>query len=144
MTSTITDKHADAPLPQVQRYVFVYGTLRRGEERDINQLLPAPVFIGNSQVSGTLYNLGSYPGARLGGEQWVQGEIYRITPELERQLDEIESVWPQQTGEYERRKVLVLCAALMLPCLVYEASAQTVLGKPLIVSGDWLKRSALG
>ena len=140
MTSTITDKHADAPLPQVQRYVFVYGTLRRGEERDINQLSPAPVFISNSQINGTLYNLGSYPGVRLGGTQWVQGEIYQITPELERRLDEIESVWPQQTGEYEKREVRVPCATLMLPCLVYEASEQTVLGKALIDCGDWLSR----
>ena len=136
MDATIT--HAQAP--QTGRYVFVYGTLRRGEERDINRLSPAPIFVGNSSIFGTLYQLGSYPGVRLDGEQAVQGEVYQITPELERQLDVIESVLPQPTGEYERREVVVHCTGLALPCLVYEAGEQTVLGKALILSGDWTDR----
>jgi gamma-glutamylcyclotransferase (GGCT)/AIG2-like uncharacterized protein YtfP len=121
-------------------YVFVYGTLRHGEQRDINRLQPAPVFIGNSQTKGTLYHLGSYPGLRLGGEQWVQGEVYQISPELERQLDEIEEVWPQQTGEYVRREVVVRCAGQALACLVYEASDERVVGCAVIASGDWVCR----
>jgi len=122
------------------RYVFVYGTLRRGELLDINRLQPAPVFVGNAQIKGTLYALGSYPGVRLGGAQWVQGEVYQITPELERQLDEIEEVWPQQTGEYARQEVVVQCAALALTCLVYEAAAERVQGHAVIDSGDWRQR----
>ena len=136
MNATITDTSTTP----ASRYVFVYGTLRRGEERDINRLSPAPIFVGSSQIKGTLYQLGSYPGMRLGGQQAVQGEVYQITRELERQLDVIESVLPQPTGEYERREVVVQCIGLALSCLVYEASAQTVLGKALIVSGDWLQR----
>ena len=137
MTRTITDTESI----QAKRYVFVYGTLRRGEERDINRLNPAPIFIGNSSIFGTLYQLGSYPGVRLGGAQAVQGEVYQITPELERQLDVIESVSPQPTGEYERREVQVACAGLELPCLVYEAGEQTVRGKSMIVGGDWVRRN---
>ena len=129
MRPTITDN---------PRYVFVYGTLRQGEQRDINRLQPAPVCIGNSQVKGTLYNLGSYPGLSLDGAQWVQGEVYQITPELERQLDEIEEVWPQQTGEYVRREVVLQCAGMDLTCLVYEASEERTQGRGLIASGDWL------
>lgn len=120
------------------RFVFVYGTLRHGEQRDINRLQPAPVFIGNGQVNGTLYHLGSYPGLRLGGEQWVQGEVYQITPELERQLDEIEEVWPQQTGEYERREVAVRWTGSELTCLVYEIAELRTKGRGVIESGDWL------
>ncbi len=129
MLPTITD-----PL----RHVFVYGTLRKGQERDINHLQPAPVFIGNSQIKGTLYDLGSYPGVRLGGSGWVQGEIYQITPALERQLDEIEEVWPQQTGEYVRREVVVQCAGGELTCLVYEVAEMRAQGRELIASGDWV------
>ena len=127
-------------LTDFKRYVFVYGTLRKGQERDIHRLQPAPVFIGNCQIYGTLYDLGSYPGVRLGGLEWVQGEVYQITPELERQLDEIEEVWPQQTGEYARREVLVLCAGVALHCLVYEAALLRTLGLRVIESGDWVKR----
>ena len=126
MPPTITD----TPSASIHRYVFVYGTLRRGQQRDINHLQPAPLFIGSSQIKGTLYDLGSYPGVRLGGSGWVQGEVYQITPELERQLDEIEEVWPQQSGEYVKREVVVevvvevevevvQSARQALTCLVY-------------------------
>ena len=127
------------------RYVFVYGTLRRGEQRDINMLMPAPVFIAYAQVAGTLYNLGDYPGLRLGGRGFVQGEVYQIGPALELQLDEIEEVWPQQTGEYVRREVFVtfsevLDTKLEHTCLVYEIAQLRAAGMPVISSGDWLRR----
>lgn len=134
MALTITDPLLD----DVDRYVFVYGTLRRGEPRDINHLQPVPVFIGDGQISGTLYDLGSYPGVRLGGEHRVQGEVYRISPELERQLDAIEEVWPLQTGEYARREVVVECKGKALTCLVYEAAEARTLGRGVIESGDWV------
>ena len=140
MSSTITDKLTDTQTREPIRYVFVYGTLRSGQERDINRLQPTPLFIGNAQVKGTLYNLGSYPGLRLKGEQLVQGEVYQITPELERQLDEIEEVWPEPNGEYVRREVAVQCAATVLTCLVYEVAQAHTKGKLVIASGDWLKR----
>jgi gamma-glutamylcyclotransferase (GGCT)/AIG2-like uncharacterized protein YtfP len=70
----------------------------------------------------------------------VQGEVYQITPELERQLDEIEEVWPQQTGEYVRQEVVVQCAGLALTCLVYEAAAERAQGHAVIASGDWQQR----
>ena len=127
-------------LTDFKKYVFVYGTLRTGQERDINCLQPAPLFIGNSQINGTLYDLGSYPGVRLGGVQWVQGEVYQITPELERQLDEIEEVWPQPTDEYARREVLVQCAGEALSCLVYEVADLHTAGQRVIESGDWVRR----
>ena len=136
MPLTITD----TPLPEVPRYVFVYGTLRCGELRDINHLEPAPLFMGEGQISGTLYDLGNYPGVRLGGGQCVQGEVYQISPELERQLDDIEEVWPQQTGEYGRREVAVLWNGVTLTCLVYEVAEVRTVGRAAIESGDWVKR----
>ena len=139
MLDTLTDS---------KRYVFVYGTLRKGEVRDINRLLPAPAFIGNSQINGTLYHLGSYPGVRLGGLNWVQGEVYQITPELERQLDEIEEVWPQQSWEYVKREVVVEVEVVVvvqsarqaLTCLVYEVTEARIPGRAVIESGDWVKQ----
>ena len=131
-------------LTDFKRCVFVYGTLRKGQERDINRLEPAPVFIGNGQINGTLYDLGSYPGVRLGGLNWVQGEVYQIAPELERQLDEIEEVWPQQTGEYARCEVLVQCAGQALVCLVYEVAEVRAKVSSVIESGDWVTRGYTG
>lgn len=137
-------------------YFFVYGTLRRGEMRDINLLRPAPVWIGRASVLGHLFDLGHYPGLALGGAADgnagpVWGEVYAVDPELERMLDEIEEVWPQQTGEYSKQAVLVVfegrpaseagqaqSGAQTLPCFVYEIDASRTHGKPRIACGDWV------
>ncbi|MES2280943.1 MAG: gamma-glutamylcyclotransferase family protein [Pseudomonadota bacterium] len=134
------------PSPSEPRYVFVYGTLCSGEQRDINNLNPRPQYVGEACVSGTLYDLGSYPGILLGGQGTVRGEVYRISAELERTLDEIEEVWPQQTGEYAKRDVLVLMRAsggdkrddISVSCLVYEIAGSRTRGKRLIEGGDWV------
>jgi len=123
------------------RHVFVYGTLRKGEERDINRLRPAPQWVGWAQVAGVMHHLGSYPGLVLGGTGVVRGEVYAVSPELERVLDEIEEVWPQQTGEYTRREVMVqldTTPARELLCVLYEISPERTRGKPVIASGDWV------
>ena len=153
----------------LSRHVFVYGTLRKGEIRDINLLRPAPVWVGEGSVKGELYDLTAYPGIVLraddaqGAEAYgqltgeVYGEIYAITPELEQLLDEIEEVWPQQTGEYTKREVSVQLldqaaptgsdnpaggfdeiGGLWLTCLLYEIALQRTVGKPQIEGGDWV------
>ena len=146
MPDTITDSTASSEPIRAVRCVFVYGTLRRGEQRDINSLLPAPIFRGYAQVPGVLYHLGRYPGMRRGGPCVVHGEVYQIEPALERQLDQIEEVWPQQTGEYSRQTVCVAftgtsVSGLGQTCLIYEIAAPRAAGMPVIASGDWLNRS---
>jgi gamma-glutamylcyclotransferase (GGCT)/AIG2-like uncharacterized protein YtfP len=130
--------------PAASRHVFVYGTLRRGDVRDITRLRPAPQFVGMACVAGVLYDLGPYPGVVLGGPGRVTGEVYAISAELERQLDAIEEVWPQQTGEYRKQAVRVLpgrpaAGALARDCLVYEINPARAAGKPVITGGDWLE-----
>jgi gamma-glutamylcyclotransferase (GGCT)/AIG2-like uncharacterized protein YtfP len=131
---------ASRPSPQATPHVFVYGTLRRGEANDINRLRPPPRYLGPARIRGALYDLGPYPGVILGGAGWVWGEIYAITPELERQLDVIEDVAPVPSGEYMRRHLDVELEGRRVHCLVYEIDAQRVQGRPRIVSGDWLQR----
>jgi gamma-glutamylcyclotransferase (GGCT)/AIG2-like uncharacterized protein YtfP len=135
------------PSSSAIRHVFVYGTLRKGEERDINRLQPAPRWVGRAQVAGVMHHLGSYPGLMLGGPGTVQGEVYAVSAELERVLDEIEEVWPQQTGEYAKREVVVLLEpepggsrgeARELLCVLYEIAPERTQGKPVIASGDWV------
>lgn len=139
-----------------ERYVFVYGTLRRGELRDINHLQPRPEWVGQGRVSGVLYDLGAYPGIVLGGSSRVRGEVYRIGPELEQELDRIEEVWPQQTGEYAKREAQVLLDPPPQPtpasgsephlmrCLVYEIASDRAQGKFVVASGDWVQHRLAG
>lgn len=124
----------------IERHVFVYGTLRRGECNDITRLRPAPRWLGRARVCGTLYDLGAYPGMLLGGDGWVHGEVYAIEPELEQQLDCIEEVAPVPSGEYHRREVVVELHGRRLSCLVYEIDPLRVRDAPRIPGGDWCRR----
>lgn len=121
------------------RHVFVYGTLRRGDDNDITRLKPAPVFLGTALVSGTMYDLGAYPGVRLGGEGLVQGEVYAIMPALEAQLDEIEAVYPQERDEYFKRIVPVTVQGRTFACIVYEINCRYVVGRAVLSGGDWVR-----
>ena len=138
------------------RHVFVYGTLRQGEVRDITRLLPAPRWVGYARVPGVLYHLGAYPGALLRESGWIRGEVYEISPELERLLDEIEDVWPQESGEYSKREIVVRIDAGAIPdtglqgrqpaetavevaCILYEIAPDRIAGMPVIRCGDWVR-----
>ena len=125
--------------PHTPRHVFVYGTLRRGDDNDITRLNPAPRWVGEARTAGTMYHFGRYPGVLLGGAGQVMGEVYEISPALERVLDEIEELYPQQTNEYFKRNISVEVDGRAMDCIVYEINAALVAGKPVIASGDWVK-----
>jgi gamma-glutamylcyclotransferase (GGCT)/AIG2-like uncharacterized protein YtfP len=118
--------------------VFIYGTLRMGQRNDINLKTPAPLFVGMAKVKGQLYSRGWYPGIRLGGEQWVEGEVYDISPALLAQLDVLEEVAPVPSGEYQRINTLVVCGEQQLACEVYELSANFAAQSQLLDQGNWL------
>ena len=130
------------PSADAARHVFVYGTLRRGGSNDITRLHPAPVYVGRAHIEGVMHHLGAYPGLRLLPGQPVVGEVYAITAELERRLDEIEMILPEPTGEYTKRELLVPVddgsgAARHITCLVYEINPAFCDGRPVIEGGDW-------
>lgn len=118
-------------------HVFVYGTLRRGGSNDIARYRPAPQFVGEAVIAATLHDLGTYPGAVLGGDGWLRGEVYRIAPEVEAALDVLEDVRADGTGEYLRRQLSVDVGGSRLSCLVYELHPGRAAGRPVIASGDW-------
>ena len=126
-----------------QRHVFVYGTLRCGDDNDITRLKPEPVFVGSAVITGTLYDLGAYPGIRLDWEGLVQGEVYAIAPELEVQLDEIEELYPQQRDEYFKRIVPVAVQGRTFACIVYEINPKYVIGRAILPGGDWARERRL-
>lgn len=88
-----------------------------------------------------MYHLGDYPGVLLNNslEYNIVGEVYAITPELEKVLDEIEMIYPQQHDEYKKRNVDALVGERQISCLFYEINAAYTVGKPVIFSGDWVK-----
>jgi len=135
----------DETFPIPSRYVFVYGTLRRGGSNDITQLTPRAKFVGESTVCGTLYDLGAYPGVALHledapepGDFPVHGEVYAISADLEARLDEIEGLLPEPNGEYFKREISVVVNGERLDCLVYEINPEHLRNAPLIADGDWM------
>ncbi len=129
------------PQPEeATRHVFVYGTLRRGERNDIARYRPLPLFVGTASVDGRLYDLGAYPGIVLGEGGRVVGEVYRITAQVEAELDVLEEVKADGSGEYRKEDVLVVVGGQALHCLVYEIHPERLVGRCVIASGDWRAR----
>ena len=90
------------PLP-----VFVYGTLKRGEERA--EMWPRePVKVDEATVRGRLLDLGPYP-ALTDGDDVVAGELWHLRPEdveiTLRVLDEIECFGQDDVDLYVREVV---------------------------------------
>lgn len=125
---------------RVPRHVFVYGTLRAGGSNDIARYVPRPEHVGDAAVAGTLYDLGDYPGAVLGGASRIVGEVYRIAGDVEAQLDELEGVMADGSGEYRKQAVDVAVDGRLVACLVYEIHPERLVGRAVIRSGDWFDR----
>lgn len=128
---------------ETTRLVFVYGTLRAGGSNDINRYVPRPERVGESTIEGVLYDFGAYPGLVLRNATdatSVKGEVYRVEPSVERQLDLLEDVTEDDSGEYIRREVDVMVDGATLRCLVYEIHPSRLGGCPVIASGNWFDR----
>jgi gamma-glutamylcyclotransferase (GGCT)/AIG2-like uncharacterized protein YtfP len=132
---------------QPARHVFVYGTLRRGGSNDITRLKPAPVWVGGACLRGALYSLGPYPGMRLDGHDEqdppVIGEVYAVTPALERQLDLIEGLAPDRPAtdedEYAKRDVVVQVEGRPLACFMYVIHRRYAAPQARLLHGDWFR-----
>lgn len=124
-------------------YVAVYGTLRAGGINDIARLKPGIACVGRTLLTGTLHDLGWYPGLRLQGSQTVLAEVYPMDAALEQAMDRIEGLWPEDLGEYAKR-ILTLPVMLTqgsqqsITVLVYEALPATVSAAPQLAVSDWL------
>lgn len=123
--------------------IFLYGTLRRGGTRDIEKFYGGADFLGEACVRGLLHDFGDYPGLRLSEDGgWVRGEVFDVTLETLRGLDEWEGIDPvaPEAGEYRRVRADVECRGGSESCWIYEARAKACAGRPVLRSGDWLAR----
>ena len=127
--------------------LFVYGTLMRGFENPMAQLLSRSAdFIGGAQCRGRLYLIRHYPGLLLSDDpaDAVFGEVYRLRqPEaLLREFDMYEACGDgfAEPTEYVRR---------MLPVTLSDGAASEawtyiynwpVTGQPRIASGRFLEQ----
>jgi gamma-glutamylcyclotransferase (GGCT)/AIG2-like uncharacterized protein YtfP len=118
--------------------VFVYGSLRRGGGAGaMSSRFPDSKFIADAKVSGSLYDLGAYPGLLLGGsDSSVIGEVYEVDDELLNRLDDFEA-----SSNYLRRQVEISLGARRTLCWVYEPDPEFYSLRGLIASGDWVEHA---
>ena len=90
-------------------YLFVYGTLRRGTNSEMFQLLAQQAdFVGEASYQGQLYMIDDYPGVvpSKNKTDLVQGEVYQLHDAdfILPQLDDYEECGPSflQPTEYIR------------------------------------------
>ena len=74
--------------------VFVYGTLKKGNQRrGIDRWAKGVQFIGpavTSKSAYSLYDLGSFPAVVLNGNTRISGEVWAIDEDTMNELDRIE------------------------------------------------------
>ena len=115
--------------------VFVYGTLRRGSARSMSMRFPNSTFIADAKVSGSLYDLGAYPGFLLDeSNSWVIGEVYEVDDETLSKLDDIEAL-----SHYWRKQVKISLGTHPRKCWIYAPKPESFSCHTLITSGDWIE-----
>jgi gamma-glutamylcyclotransferase (GGCT)/AIG2-like uncharacterized protein YtfP len=115
--------------------VFVYGTLRRGGAGAMSIRFPNSKFIADATISGSLYDLGAYPGLLLNeSNSLVTGEVYEVDDELLNELDAFEA-----SSNYWRKQVEISLGAERRTCWIYEPNPEFYSLHTLIKSGDWME-----
>jgi gamma-glutamylcyclotransferase (GGCT)/AIG2-like uncharacterized protein YtfP len=115
--------------------VFVYGTLRRGGAGAMSLRFPNSKFIADAKVSGSLYDLGAYPGLLLNeSNSLVIGEVYEVDDEMLNKLDDFEA-----SSNYLRKQVEISLGTERRMCWVYEPNPEFYSLRTLITSGDWIE-----
>lgn len=117
--------------------IFVYGALRKGASNDWR--MKDAQWLGPAEVKGTLLKIDWYPGLVLGVGTSVKGEVYEVSPELMKELDEFEGIGleDERKGEYHRIKAEVAFEEEPLNVWIYEW-LKGVEGYSVVENGDWL------
>jgi gamma-glutamylcyclotransferase (GGCT)/AIG2-like uncharacterized protein YtfP len=124
-------------------HLFIYGTLRDGEERSVKLSKFSSKVYKDCKIRGKLINLqgGGYPGL-ISGDGSVVGEIHH-TPDIENTLkdendglDMIEGF--NGYGEKDPLFRRILTYSNYIPCWTY-VYARSPDDGPVIESGDWCK-----
>lgn len=98
-------------------------------------LFPQAQFLGDAKVSGSLYDLGEYPGMLLDkSTSLVIGEVYEVDEKLLNILDQFEA-----SSDYWRKQVEISLGGATKTGWTYEPKPELCAQRQLITSGDWLQ-----
>ncbi|MGA4720969.1 gamma-glutamylcyclotransferase family protein [Fictibacillus nanhaiensis] len=122
-----------------KQLVFVYGTLRK-EGSNAHYLLNAKYIEHSCYAEGQLYDTGcGYPALVLEKDKWVTGELYEVTTEELKRLDELEDFIENRANNlYDRIVARIKTSAGDIEALVYvmNTKANHFIS---IEDNDWIK-----
>lgn len=136
-------------MSQVLNRVFVYGTLKEGMSNDRPFYAKNRTLVQVGTISGTLFDLGSFPGISLAGDTIIHGEVHTYPVELMKEvlerMDSLEgyhSGSPDKENFYNRRVVdIILKDGEKVPAYLYEFNTyRSRYSLPIISSGIWKPR----
>jgi gamma-glutamylcyclotransferase (GGCT)/AIG2-like uncharacterized protein YtfP len=96
---------------------------------------PDSKFIAEATVTGSLYDLGAYPGLLVNASNsLVRGEVYEVDDEILNELDEFEA-----SSNYWRKQVEISLGDHRKVGWTYEPNPEFYSPQTLITSGDWIE-----
>lgn len=131
-------------------YVFVYGTLLKGESNH-RVIVPFTEDTQPGAIQGTLYDFGPHPFLVLSQTGVVHGEWVKIKGCMERQalhaLDQLEGYREGSTNNLYDRVIVRDLTQAMYEGYVYVypdgTSALDIRKYPIIVNGNWRDRDTV-
>lgn len=119
-------------------YVFVYGTLRKGET-NAHFLRGATCIESEAWVYGSLFDTNEgYPAMDLSNDQKVFGEVYEVNDVMLQALDELEEYRRNPKEDlYDRSIQTIYAKERTIEAYVYTAQRKELLQIP-IAHGDWV------
>jgi pyruvate carboxylase len=138
-------EEAKLPEPNVEEYLFVYGTLRRDCGNDLHRLIARNSdYIGMATYQGQMYQVAEYPGIipSDNAKDQVVGELYLLsnTIKLLNVLDEYEEYNAEKPSEslFVREQVKVSLKGKEIETYAYLYNKK-IDPKTRIASGDYVK-----
>ncbi|MGM0806187.1 MAG: gamma-glutamylcyclotransferase family protein [Bacillota bacterium] len=122
-----------------KQLVFVYGTLRK-EGSNAHYLQNATYIEHRCYAEGQLYDTGcGYPALVLEKNKWVTGELYEVTTEELKRLDELEDFVENRADNlYDRIVVKIKTSVGDIEAIMYVMNAITN-DFISIEENDWIK-----
>lgn len=119
-------------------YVFVYGTLRKGE-MNARFLHGATCIESKAWAYGSLFDTNEgYPAMDLSNDQKVFGEVYEVNDVMLQALDELEEYTGNPKEDLYNRSIQTIYAKEQtIEAYVYTSQRKEMLQLP-IVHGDWV------
>jgi pyruvate carboxylase len=141
----LTLEEAKLPEPDVEEYLFVYGTLRRDCGNDLHRLIARNSdYVGMATYQGQMFQVADYPGIipSDNDKDQVVGELYLLsnTIKLLNVLDEYEEFDPESSEKslFIREHVTVKLKDKEITSYAYLYN-KAIDQKTRIASGDYLK-----